>query len=171
MWNKDQILTFVLPVNDTRGILVSLEIASPMLDPPQNAVKIAAGRSFFSRTSATNFVIAIVINGVVGAPFLFLSKEIKIKDKPRCDKLLTELKRRKFATLDQLPRNLSIDIESVESEEHAFFSQLWGYAYRFYNLNKKELLLGIFEIHSHPCNTSNILLELWNVAKYHGLEP
>jgi hypothetical protein len=31
----------------------------------------APGKLFFSKTSATSLVIAIVINGVVGAPFLW----------------------------------------------------------------------------------------------------
>jgi hypothetical protein len=35
------------------------------------AVKMAPGKLFFSKTSATSLVIAIVINGVVGAPFLW----------------------------------------------------------------------------------------------------
>nr|GME15769.1 Uncharacterised protein [Ipomoea batatas] len=41
-----------------------------MSAPPQKAVKIAPGKLFFSNTPATIFVIAIVTNGVVGAPFL-----------------------------------------------------------------------------------------------------
>lgn len=62
--------TFVLPVNETKGILVSRAIAWPISAPPQKAVKIALGKLFFSNTLATILVIAIVINGVVGAPFL-----------------------------------------------------------------------------------------------------
>lgn len=61
--------TLELPVNETRGIRVSLAIASPISAPPQNEVKIEPGKLFFSRILATNFVIAMVINGVVGAPF------------------------------------------------------------------------------------------------------
>jgi hypothetical protein len=57
-------------VNETKGILVSRAIAWPISAPPQNAVKIALGKLFFSNTLATILVIAIVINGVVGAPFL-----------------------------------------------------------------------------------------------------
>lgn len=62
----------MLPVNETKGILVSREIAWPMSAPPQNAVKIEPGKLFLSNTLATILVIAIVINGVVGAPFLQL---------------------------------------------------------------------------------------------------
>jgi hypothetical protein len=62
--------TLVLPVNETKGILVSREIAWPISVPPQKAVKIAPGKLFFSNTLATILVMAIVISGVVGAPFL-----------------------------------------------------------------------------------------------------
>lgn len=68
IWAK--INTFELPVNETRGIRGSLAIAWPISAPPQNEVNIAPGKLFFSRTSATSFVTAIVTNGVVGAPFL-----------------------------------------------------------------------------------------------------
>lgn len=63
--------TLELPVNETRGIRVSQAIAWPISAPPQNDVKIAPGKLFFSRTPATISVIAIVTNGVVGAPFLW----------------------------------------------------------------------------------------------------
>ena len=49
---------------------LSFAIASPISAPPQNDVKIAPGKLFFSKTPATSFVIAMVIKGVVGAPFL-----------------------------------------------------------------------------------------------------
>lgn len=62
--------TFELPVNETRGMRLSFAIAWPISAPPQKEVKIAPGKLFFSRTPATIFVIAIVIKGVVGAPFL-----------------------------------------------------------------------------------------------------
>jgi hypothetical protein len=67
MWKLN---TLVLPVNETKGILVSTAIAWPISVPPQKAVKIAPGKLFFSNTLATILVIAIVISGVVGAPFL-----------------------------------------------------------------------------------------------------
>jgi hypothetical protein len=63
-------VTLVLPVNETKGILMSRAIAWPISVPPQKDVKIAPGKLFFSNTLATIFVIAIVISGVVGAPFL-----------------------------------------------------------------------------------------------------
>lgn len=63
--------TLELPVNDTKGMRLSLAIASPISAPPHMAVKMAPGKLFFSKTSATSLVIAIVINGVVGAPFLW----------------------------------------------------------------------------------------------------
>lgn len=62
--------TFVLPVNETKGMRTSFDMAWPTSAPPQNAVKIAPGKLFFSKTPAISFVIAIVANGVVGAPFL-----------------------------------------------------------------------------------------------------
>lgn len=62
--------TFELPVNETRGIRVSFDMASPISAPPQKEVNIPPGKLFFSRTSATSFVTAMVISGVVGAPFL-----------------------------------------------------------------------------------------------------
>lgn len=73
-WNKQS--TLELPVNDTRGIRVSWAIASPISAPPQNEVKIAPGKLFFSKTWETILVIAIVTNGVVGAPFLQLTQSI-----------------------------------------------------------------------------------------------
>jgi hypothetical protein len=60
--------TLVLPVNETK--VVSRAIAWPISVPPQKAVKIAPGKLFFSNTLATILVMAIVISGVVGAPFL-----------------------------------------------------------------------------------------------------
>lgn len=57
-------------MNETRTIRLSLAIARPISAPPQKDVKIAPGKLFFSRTPATSSVIATVINGVVGAPFL-----------------------------------------------------------------------------------------------------
>lgn len=63
--------TLELPVKDTKGMRVSLAIASPISAPPHMAVKMAPGKLFFSKTSATSLVIAIVISGVVGAPFLW----------------------------------------------------------------------------------------------------
>lgn len=62
--------TLELPVNETRDIRASRAIAWPISAPPQNEVNIAPGKLFFSKTPATSSVIAIVINGVVGAPFL-----------------------------------------------------------------------------------------------------
>lgn len=62
--------TFELPVNETSAMRVSFAIASPIAAPPQKEVNIARGKLFFSKTSATSFVTAIVTNGVVGAPFL-----------------------------------------------------------------------------------------------------
>ena len=59
-----------LPVNETKGIRVSRAIAWPISAPPQNDVNIAPGKLFLSKTPATISLIAIVINGVVGAPFL-----------------------------------------------------------------------------------------------------
>lgn len=67
---KDGHFTLELPVNETKGIRLSFAIACPISAPPQKDVKIAPGKLFFSRTPATNFVIAMVIKGVVGAPFL-----------------------------------------------------------------------------------------------------
>lgn len=60
----------MLPVNETKGTLSSAAIAWPTSAPPQNAVKMALGKLFFSSTPATILVMAIVISGVVGAPFL-----------------------------------------------------------------------------------------------------
>lgn len=57
-------------MKETKGMCLSFAIAWPISAPPQNEVKIAAGKLFFSRTSATSLVVAIVIRGVVGAPFL-----------------------------------------------------------------------------------------------------
>lgn len=57
-------------MKETRGIRVSFAIASPISAPPQKAVKIEPGKLFFSNTLATILVIAMVTNGVVGAPFL-----------------------------------------------------------------------------------------------------
>lgn len=62
--------TFELPVKETSWMRLSLAIAWPMSAPPQKAVNIAPGKLFLSKTSPTIFVIAIVIKGVVGAPFL-----------------------------------------------------------------------------------------------------
>lgn len=70
---RDQVLketTFELPVNETSGMRLSFDIACPISAPPQKEVNIAPGNLFLSRTSDISFVIAIVINGVVGAPFL-----------------------------------------------------------------------------------------------------
>jgi hypothetical protein len=66
----DKEATFELPVNETNGMRVSFDIASPISAPPQKDVNIAPGNLFFSRTSDISFVTEIVINGVVGAPFL-----------------------------------------------------------------------------------------------------
>jgi hypothetical protein len=57
-------------VKETREMRVSLAIAWPISAPPQKDVKIAGGKLFFSNTPATSLVIAMVIKGVVGAPFL-----------------------------------------------------------------------------------------------------
>lgn len=62
--------TFELPVKETSAMRASFAIAWPISAPPQKEVNIAPGKLFFSKTSATSFVTAIVINGVVGAPFL-----------------------------------------------------------------------------------------------------
>lgn len=67
--------TLELPVNETRGMRVSFAIASPISAPPQKEVKMAPGKLFFFRTSDTSFVIAIVIKGVVGAPFLSVMED------------------------------------------------------------------------------------------------
>ena len=73
--------TFVLPVNETKEILASLEMASPISAPPQTVVKMAPGRLFFSNTSTIIFVVAIVTKDVVGAPFL--EKKITKKNESR----------------------------------------------------------------------------------------
>lgn len=70
-WIIVKVSTLELPVKDTKGMRVSFAIASPISAPPHMAVKMAPGKLFFSKTSATSLVIAIVINGVVGAPFLW----------------------------------------------------------------------------------------------------
>lgn len=57
-------------MNETSGMRVSFDMASPISEPPQKEVNIAPGKLFFSRTSATRFVTAMVTSGVVGAPFL-----------------------------------------------------------------------------------------------------
>lgn len=49
---------------------LSFAIACPISVPPQKAVKIAPGKLFFANTPAISLVIAMVIKGVVGAPFL-----------------------------------------------------------------------------------------------------
>lgn len=59
---------------------LSLAIASPISAPPQNEVKIAPGKLFFSKTPATSFVIAMVTKGVVGAPFLQFMTVFKHQD-------------------------------------------------------------------------------------------
>ena len=43
-------LTFVLPVKESRLILLSLAIASPISAPPQTVVQMAGGRSFADNT-------------------------------------------------------------------------------------------------------------------------
>jgi hypothetical protein len=62
--------TLVLPVKDTRGIRVSFAMASPISAPPHTQVKIAPGSPFLSKTSAMSRVVAMLIKGVDGAPFL-----------------------------------------------------------------------------------------------------
>ena len=59
----------MLSVEETNGILLSSAISCPIFAPPQMQVKMALGKPFLSNTSAMSFVVAIEINGVVGAPF------------------------------------------------------------------------------------------------------
>lgn len=59
----------MLPVKDNNGILVSLDMASPISLSPLQREHIAPGKSFFSRTDATILVVATDTRGVDGAPF------------------------------------------------------------------------------------------------------
>ena len=62
--------TLVLPVNETNGTRWSSLIASPTSAPPVNAAQRAGLTLFLFNTSSIIFWVAMVANGVVGAPFL-----------------------------------------------------------------------------------------------------
>lgn len=58
-----------LPVKETRGILTSVVIASPISFPPAQSVHTAPGMPFSSSTLAIIFEVATEVKEVVGAPF------------------------------------------------------------------------------------------------------
>jgi len=62
--------TFVEPVNETSGILLSSLIDFPISVPPQIKDDKPPGKEFRVNTRSTIFVVAILVKGVVGAPFL-----------------------------------------------------------------------------------------------------
>ncbi len=62
--------TWQEPVNETSGILLSSQIDFPISVPPQINDDKPPGNEFRVKTRSTIFVVAILVNGVVGAPFL-----------------------------------------------------------------------------------------------------
>ena len=62
--------TFVLPVKDSRLILLSFAMASPISTPPHTVVQTAGGRLLAARTCWTMREMAMEVRGVEGAPFL-----------------------------------------------------------------------------------------------------
>lgn len=71
-----QLITLVLPVNETSGIRASFAMALPISAPPQTQVKMPPGSLFLSNTSAMILVVAKVTKGVVGAPFLHNTPQV-----------------------------------------------------------------------------------------------
>ena len=63
--------TLVLPVKESRSILLSSAIALPISAPPETVLQIAPGKLLADNTSATIFVIARQTRGAVGGVFLY----------------------------------------------------------------------------------------------------
>lgn len=70
--------TFVEPVNETNGILLSEDIFCPISAPPCNTVRTLGFILFFYSTSAIILAVVTVTNEVEGAPFQ-VSKSPQIK--------------------------------------------------------------------------------------------